>query len=400
MFHPVSGFIGLRYLKGRSNDPFSRFVSYLSTAGITIGVIALITVLSVMNGFEDQLKGRMLEVIPQAIVNQSSDQKIDYTQSAPQNLLALPDVTNVDPVTQEEAIYQSSNALGAGIMVGINGSDDPIAQHMLVGELSQLQAGKYHIVIGQLLANKLNVSVGDKIRLMVTSATQYTPIGRIPNQRNFTVSGIYSSGTDIDGTYTFVNLADAGRLLQYPINHATGWRLFFSDPFAVSSLRAELPDYSIKDWREQKGELFQAVKMERNMMGIMLGLIVTVAAFNIISSLIMVVMEKQGEVAILKTQGMTSKQIMMIFIIQGASSGVIGAIIGGIFGIVIASNINPIISFFGAEQLLLGGSLPVVIEYSQVLFVVLLALCLTVLATLYPSYRAASAAPAEALRYE
>jgi lipoprotein-releasing system permease protein len=237
---------------------------------------------------------------------------------------------------------------------------------------------------------------------MVTSASQYTPLGRIPSQRMFTVSGLYSTGSDVDAQLIVTHIADAGRLMRYAPEQASAWRLFFEDPFIVASLsQSTMPTgWQWSDWREQRGELFQAVKMEKNMMGLMLGLIIGVAAFNIISALIMVVMEKQSEVAILKTQGMRDGQILAIFMVQGASSGVIGALVGGSLGVLLASNLNNLLDAMGVALFSFGGELPIVIDELQIGVVVVLAVALSLLATLFPSYRASSVKPAEALRYE
>ncbi|KJF98675.1 lipoprotein-releasing ABC transporter permease subunit LolC [Photobacterium leiognathi] len=401
MFHPVSFFIGLRYLRGRSGDRFSRFVSYMSTAGITIGVMALITVMSVMNGFEDQLKGRILGVLPQAVVS-SADGRVPLSENAPEVLKKLPHVVNVTAITRGEAIIQSASSITAGTMIGIEPNQyEPIAKHLMVGSLSSLTPGSFKVIIGQAMAVSLGVQPGDKIRLMVTSASQFTPLGRMPSQRNFEVAGIYDTGSDVDQQLVYTNISDAGRLLRYKLDQMTGWRLYLDDPFTVPELKEKLPNgWTWSDWRDQRGELFQAVKMEKNMMGLMLGLIIGVAAFNIISALVMVVMEKQSEVAILKTQGMTHRQVLTIFMVQGASSGVIGALLGGLLGALVAHNLNSILSVLGVDLASIGGTLPSVIEPLQILLVILGAISLSLLATVFPSYRAAAVRPAEALRYE
>lgn len=402
MYHPVSAYIGLRYLRGRSGDRFSRFVSLMSTAGITIGVLSLVTVLSVMNGFEAQLKGRILGVLPQAVVHQA-EQKTELTSSPPAFLAELPYVTKVAPVVRSEAVIQSPAQLSAGILLGIQPlDDDVIADRLIGGSISDLQAGEYRIFLGHTLARSLKVSMGDKVRLMVTSASQYTPLGRIPSQRNFTVAGIFNTGSDVDAQLIIGHIQDIGRLMKFNSKTVSGWRLYFDDPFVVSTLAEHtLPEgWHWSDWREQRGELFQAVRMEKNMMGLMLGLIVAVAAFNIISALIMVVMEKQSEVAILKTQGLKQNQVLAIFMIQGASSGIIGALVGGVLGVLLASNLNGLLQSMGVALFAMGGELPVVIDPVQILFVILLAILLSLFATLFPSYRASSVHPAEALRYE
>ena len=312
-------------------------------------------------------------------------------------------MTDVTAITRGEAIIQSANSIAAGTMIAIEPNQyDPISHHMMVGRLSDLTPGSFKVVIGQALAVELGVQPGDKIRLMVTSASQFTPIGRMPSQRKFEVSGIYDTGSDVDKQLVYTNISDAGRLLRYKQDQMTGWRLYLDDPFVVPELaKLKLPNnWPWSDWREQRGELFQAVKMEKNMMGLMLGLIIGVAAFNIISALVMVVMEKQSEVAILKTQGMTHRQVLTIFIVQGASSGVIGALLGGLLGALVAHYLNAIISVLGVDLASIGGTLPTVIEPMQIMFVILGAISLSLLATVFPSYRAAAVRPAEALRYE
>ncbi|SKA54786.1 lipoprotein-releasing ABC transporter permease subunit LolC [Enterovibrio nigricans] len=398
MFHPLPVFIGLRYLKGRSGDKFGRFVSYMSTAGITIGVMSLITVLSVMNGFEGQLKHRILGVIPQAIVSGSA------THSPDVNTLGhLDGVEATAPLVSTDAIVQSPVAIGAGKLLGISpDSHEPIKQYMVRGAISQLTPGSYKLIIGRKTARDLDVSVGDKVRVMITSASQYTPIGRIPSQRNFTVAGIYDTATDVDGQLLYANLNDVSRLMRLPRSQPADLRLFVDEPFDVPKLEkmAESMGYEWSDWRALRGELFQAVKMEKNMMGLMLGLIILVAAFNIISALIMVVMEKQSEVAILKTQGMTHSSIVMVFVVQGASSGIIGALLGGVAGSLLALNINEIMRLFNISLLGGGLSLPVSLGLDQVVTVVVGAVVLSLLATLFPSLKAVTVRPAEALRYE
>lgn len=402
MFHPISIYIGLRYLRGRSGDRFSRFVSFMSTAGITIGVLALITVTSVMNGFEGQLKGRILGVLPHAVISQDSG-KAEKTDAPPEFLSQYSLSSNPSPVVRSEAVIQSPVQLSAGMLLGIDPAlNDPIGKHLLGGKLAQLEQGEYRVFLGHTLARQLKARVGDKVRIMVTGASRFTPLGRIPSQRNFTVAGVFNTGSDVDAQLMVANINDAGRLLRYSSDTITGWRLTFDDPFIVSEYASlSLPSgWKWSDWREQRGELFQAVKMEKNMMGLMLGLIVAVAAFNIISALIMVVMEKQAEVAILKTQGLSNFQVMTVFVVQGASSGIIGSLVGGLLGIALATNINGVLETFNLSLFAVGGELPVLINYSQVFTIIILAVALSIVATLYPSYRASSVKPAEALRYE
>lgn len=402
MLSSVSAFIGLRYLRGRSGDRFSRFVSFISTAGIVIGVMSLVTVLSVMNGFESQLKSRILGVLPQAVVSQANGHT-PMTDIPPKFLTSISDEQPPQPIVRGEAIVQSSSELTVGMMVGIEpNKPDPIENYMVMGRLSDLKSGTYRVLIGQTLARNLDVSVGDNLRLMVTSASQFTPFGIIPRQRMFRIVGIYNTGSDVDGQLVVTDMQDAARLMRLKHGEITGWRLFFHDPFVVSELAKQpLPQgWQWSDWRAQRGQLFQAVGMEKSMMGLMLALIVAVAAFNIVSALIMVVMEKQPEIAILKTQGMSNRQVLAIFMIQGASSGTIGAIVGGGLGVLLALNLNHLLELLGVSLFAIGGQLPIVINPLQTVVVIFLAIGLSLLATLYPSYRASSVNPAEALRYE
>ena len=374
----------------------------MSTAGITVGVLSLVTVLSVMNGFEQQLKERILGVMPQAVIS-SQQGHVSRTEQPPELVSTIPHVDMVSPLTRSEAILQSAKSLSAGMLLGVDpDAFEPVGYYVSQGDIAELQAGSYKVILGQVLANQLGVKVGDKVRLMVTSASQFTPLGRIPSQRNFEVAGLYNTGSDVDSQLILTHIDDAGRLLRFKPGQITGWRLFVDDPFVVAELaNRPLPeDMTWSDWREQRGELFQAVKMEKNMMGLMLGLIIGVAAFNIISALIMVVMEKQAEVAILKTQGMSSRQVLLVFMVQGASSGVIGAIIGGLLGTVLALNLNALLTVLGVNLISAGGQLPVVISPWQIVLVIVGAIVLSLLATVFPSYRAASVRPAEALRYE
>lgn len=199
MFHPISAFIGLRYLRGRSGDRFSRFVSYMSTAGITIGVMSLVTVLSVMNGFEAQLKSRILGVLPQAVVTEAAG-KTTLSAAPPDFVTVLSTQRPPEPLVRSEAVVQSASQLAAGLLIGIEPQqNDPIEQHLIAGRVTALQSGEYQLFLGHLLARSLNVTVGDKVRLMVTEASQFTPLGRLPSQRNFTVAGIFNTGSDVDG---------------------------------------------------------------------------------------------------------------------------------------------------------------------------------------------------------
>ena len=341
MYQPVALFIGLRYMRGRAADRFGRFVSWLSTIGITLGVMALVTVLSVMNGFERELQNNILGLMPQAIL--SSEHGSLNPQQLPETAVKLDGVNRVAPITTGDVVLQSARSVAVGVMLGIDPAQkDPLTPYLVNVKQTDLEPGKYNVILGEQLASQLGVNRGDQIRVMVPSASQFTPMGRIPSQRLFNVIGTFAANSEVDGYEMLVNIEDASRLMRYPAGNITGWRLWLDEPLKVDSLsQQKLPEGSKwQDWRDRKGELFQAVRMEKNMMGLLLSLIVAVAAFNIITSLGLMVMEKQGEVAILQTQGLTPRQIMMVFMVQGASAGIIGAILGAALGALLASQLN------------------------------------------------------------
>ncbi len=399
MYQPVALFIGLRYMRGRASDRFGRFVSWLSTIGITLGVMALVTVLSVMNGFERDLENNILGLMPQALVT-STQGAINPQQVPATQFEHLAGVKSVTPLTTGNAVLQSAHSVAVGVIIGVNPDEkDPLSPYLNGATQQALQPGQYNVILGDQLAGQLGVKRGEKLRIMVPSASQFTPMGRIPSQRVFNVVGTFSANSEVDQYQMLMNQQDASRLMRYPLGNITGWRIYMDKPLAIDALVSQPLAKGLvwKDWRERKGELFQAVKMEKNMMGLLLSLIIAVAAFNIITSLSLLVMEKQGEVAILQTQGLTRAQIMSVFMVQGASAGIIGALLGAVLGVVFASQINVIP---GLGEMLAGGSLPVDINIPQVVLIAVVAMLLALLSTLYPSWRAAAVNPAEALRYE
>ena len=399
MYQPVALFIGLRYMRGRASDRFGRFVSWLSTIGITLGVMALVIVLSVMNGFERDLENNILGLMPQALIT-STQGSINPEQVPATQFEHLAGVKRVAPLTTGNAVLQSAHSVAVGVILGVNPNEkEPLSAYLNGSNLQALQPGQYNVILGDQLAGQLGVKRGEKLRIMVPSASQFTPMGRIPSQRVFNVVGTFSADSEVDQYQMLMNQQDASRLMRYPLGNITGWRVYMDKPLAIDALVSQPLEKGLewKDWRERKGELFQAVKMEKNMMGLLLSLMIAVAAFNIITSLSLLVMEKQGEVAILQTQGLTRGQIMSVFMVQGASAGIIGALLGAGLGVVFASQINVIP---GLGKMLAGGNLPVDINILQVVLIAVVAMLLALLSTLYPSWRAAAVNPAEALRYE
>ncbi|WP_413734215.1 lipoprotein-releasing ABC transporter permease subunit LolC [Sodalis sp. RH21] len=400
MYQPVALYIGLRYMRGRASDRFGRFVSWLSTIGITLGVMALVTVLSVMNGFERELEGNILGVMPQALITTPGG-SLDPKRIPSSALERLKGVSRIVPLTTGDVVLQSARSVAVGVMLGVNPQDpEPLARYLVNVRMDKLQPGGYQVILGEQLAGQLGVKRGDRLRLMVPGASQFTPMGRIPSQRLFTVAGTFAANSEVDEYQLLTNQQDASRLMRYPAGNITGWRLWLQQPLDVDAVsRQALPEGTQwKDWRERKGELFQAVRMEKNMMGLLLSLIVAVAAFNIITSLGLLVMEKQGEVAILQTLGLTRRQVMLVFMVQGAGAGIIGALLGTGLGLLLAGQLNNLMPVIGA--FLDGAQLPVDIDPLQVATIAVLAMVVALLSTLYPSWRAAAVHPAEALRYE
>ena len=259
-----------------------------------------------------------------------------------------------------------------------------------------LPEGEFKLIIGDQLAQKLGVNIGDKIRLMITENSQYTPFGRVPMQRLFTVSEIYFDYGEASAYQAFADLSDIGRLMRIQPNQAQGYRLFLDDPFLITELPQAFPDKQITDWRVQKGEFFQAVRMEKNMMGLLISLIIVVAISNIVTSLSLMVVDKQGEIAILQTQGLTKSQVRAVFIYQGLLVGLVGTLIGTALGVLITLNLTEIIALFNSN----GVFLPIALAPLQIVIVIAFSLLLSLLSTVYPAYRAAKTEPAEALRYE
>lgn len=400
IFRPLVFYIGLRYVYGQKTDGFGRFVSWLSMIGIMLGSIGLIVVLSVMNGLENQMQNSILKFFPQAQIT-STQGRIDPNLTPSTFFNSIKGVNRITPLVTGDVILQSEQSITVSTLMGITAEDeDPINDYIYSGSIADLHAGQYNVILGQTLANQLGVTVGDKIRLMVTDASQITPVGRIPSQRLFNIVGLFSVNHDINQALIYINQSDARNLLRYPANMITSWRLFLDNPLNIAAVtNTPLPDGLIfNDWRAKRGELFQAIKMEKNVMGLLISLIVIVAAFNIITSLSLLVMEKQGEVAILKTQGLSRFKIMLIFIIQGASSGVMGTLLGSIIGLLLALNLNELMQVLGLS--FAGIELPSLVEPSQIIFIIIGLLMLSLISTIYPAYRAANIQPAEALRYE
>jgi lipoprotein-releasing system permease protein len=393
---PVSLFIGLRYSQSRKGNAFLSFITLFSVAGIFLGVLALTVVSSVMNGFEGELKKRILGVIPHLIV-QSAD------TTTPQRLSQqFPAIAQVSPFLQSEALIQSSKDLTGAMLQGVDVNALPtfLQQSLQQGDWQEFAASRYQVVLGSALADKLRVRLGQQIRLILPNGGSYTPLGWMPRQRNFTVAGIFDSGSEVDKVVVLLRLQDLQKLTG---NKETAWRISLHDAFLAPQLQAELSKLdgisAVSDWRQSHGKLFSAVAMEKAMMWLMLLLIVAVAAFNIVSALVMMVTEKQREVAILKTQGMTNQQLFYVFAAQGMSHGVTGALTGAVAGVLLTLTLNDLLALLGL-QLVQGMALPVILQWTDVLLIMLSAVLLTALAVIYPAWRAVQVEPAAVLRDE
>ncbi|WP_118812400.1 lipoprotein-releasing ABC transporter permease subunit [Haemophilus influenzae] len=393
MNFPISLYIALRYWRAKSADRFGRLVTNLASLGIVLGVMALIIVLSVMNGLEGYQKQQVLSSIPHAIVSEEQPISIEKT------LENLPHfVQKAVPINTTNVIYQTAKGVSAGQIIGIQSfSDDPLVESFDQTKFNEiLPRGEFKLVISDQLAQKLGVNIGDKIRLMITDNSQYTPFGRVPMQRLFTVSDIYYGYGEASGYEAFANITDIGRLMRIQPQQAQGYRLFLNDPFQITELPQHFPTQKITDWRVQKGEFFQAVRMEKNMMGLLISLIIVVAISNIVTSLSLMVVDKQGEIAILQTQGLTKSQVRSVFIYQGLLVGFVGTLLGAILGVLATLNLTEIVSAVNPQ----GVFLPTELSFVQMIFVIGFSLLLSLLSTLYPAYRAAKVEPAAALRYE
>jgi len=382
---PISLYVALRYWRAKSADRFGRLVANLASFGIVLGVMALIIVLSVMNGLEGYQKQQVLSSIPHAIVSQetpiSAEKMLENTPHFVQKAV---------PINTTNVVFQTSKGVSAGQVIGIQSfSDDPLLEGFDPSQFNQLlPQGEFKLIIGQ----KLGLAVGDKVRLMITENSQYTPFGRVPMQRLFTVSEIYYDYGEASGYEVFANLADIGRLMRIQPGEAQGYRLFLDDPFQITELPSYFKESHISDWRVQKGEFFQAVRMEKNMMGLLISLIIVVAISNIVTSLSLMVVDKQGEIAILQTQGVTKSQVRSIFIYQGLLVGLVGTLIGAVLGVLITLNLGAILSAVNPN----GVFLPTELSFIQMMFVIGFSLLLSLLSTLYPAYRAAKVEPADA----
>ncbi|WP_298768835.1 lipoprotein-releasing ABC transporter permease subunit [uncultured Shewanella sp.] len=403
-------YIGFRYWKARKTNSFASFITLFSVSGILLGVAALIVVSSVMSGLEGQLKQRILGAVPQLTVHASAP--LTDWKAQIEKLKQLPGVIGATPSVSTQAMVQSANNIRAVQVYGIYPQyEDPLlnaTKQTFAGNFDALKSKQYNVILGGELARLLDVSTGDKVRLLSGDGVVYSPLGPMPSQRKFTLAGIFEMGSQVDASVAYINYEDAQRLMRQTPGEVKQLRLYLIDPFSAAQLAPQVKalfaeqgiDVTTTDWRHTYGDLFSAVKMEKNMMSLMLCLIIAVAAFNIVSALVMMVVDKTTDVAVLKTQGLPTSHIMGVFIIQGTLNAVIGLIGGLVIGVLLTTNLNEITRILGLSILGAGQSLPVLLQPHQLFSIVLGTLAVSVIATIYPAMKAASVEPASALRYE
>ncbi len=414
MFKPVEVFIGLRYVRAKRRNHFISFISLISILGVGIGVMAIITILSVMNGFEKELTDRILGMASHATVVERGKSLSDWKTLAAE-IEHYPGIIGVAPYFHAEGMLTHAKSVNGTIVRGILPEEETkvsvIADRMIMGELSSLVAGEFDMLLGKELARTLGVTVGDKVTLVAPQAN-VTPAGILPRLKRFTVVGIFEIGMhEFDSALALIHMDDAMRLFRK--DGPTGLRLktdnILTAPVVSRNVVSQLPGYFwVTDWTQRHSNFFEALKTEKTVMFFILMLIVAVAAFNIISTLVMTVTDKQADIAVLRTIGISPKSILAIFMIQGTLIGLVGILFGVISGVWLASNVETIVpaiekmlqvDFLSAEVYYIS-EVPSDLRRGDVIIIGIFSFLFCILATIYPALRAAHTQPAEALRYE
>lgn len=414
MFKPIELAIGLRYTRAKRRNHFISFISLASMLGIALGVIALITTISVMNGFEKELRARILGMVSHATIAGAGEALRDWPRAV-DIAKADPRVIGAAPYVERESLISGLNNMGA-LLRGVDPALEPqvseIAHVMKAGQLSDLKPGGFGIVLGKELALYLGADIGDPVTVLVPESRS-TPMGIVPQMKRFTVVGIFEAGMqEYDLQLAVIHMADAQKLLRMG-EGVTGVRLKLQDMDRAWEVARDLADdmgefYRVRDWSRDHANFFRAIKMEKTVMFVILSLIVAVAAFNLVSSLIMLVTDKQADIAILRTLGMSPRSVMGVFIVQGSIIGVVGIALGVIGGILLTSNLHLVVaaieSVLGFEvmpsDIYYITGVPTDMRTDDIVTITLVAFVLCMIATLYPSWRASRTDPATALRYE
>jgi lipoprotein-releasing system permease protein len=414
MFYPFSTFIGLRYTRSKRRSQFVSLVSVFSLLGMVLGVAALIIVMSVMNGFESELRGRILQFLPHVFIEQQQGKVSDWQQLA-EKINKQDNVLGVAPYIEGSGLISQRGKVDgihvSAIYPQLQADVSSVQAYMIDGSIDNLKPGEFGIVIGAITARKFRLNLGDKIAIVLPKVT-VTPAGIFPRVKQFTVVGVFELGAALDAVEAFIHLDDGAKLFGVK-EGVQGLRVKTTDVLTASRVASKLQtvlgqDYKVSDWGVLQGNLFKAVKMEKLMVGLLLFIIVAVAAFNIISILTMMVADKRGDIAVLRTMGAQPGQVMRIFVTQGVIIGFGGTLLGVLFGVPLAIYIGDIIAVL--EQLFqfrvfdpsifFITTLPSVLHWQDVMAVIIGALTLSFTATLYPAWRATQIEPAEVLRYE
>ena len=415
MLQPYELFVGLRYTRAKRRNHFISFISLISILGIALGVTALITVMSVMNGFEKELRERILGAASHATVTLFEKPMLDWRTLA-DAAVAHPEVAGAAPYVEGQVMVVKSKQVTGIVVRGVLPEQEPdvsdLSEKMVAGELTDLKPGSFEIVLGSSLAQYLGAVVGDQVTI-ITPEASVTPVGVLPRMKRFTVRGIFEIGMfEYDRNFAIMHADDASVLMKLNKGY-TGVRLRLDDMFAARRVASDLAvtvgeEYWVSDWTHQHANFFRAVRTEKTVMFVILSLIVAVAAFNIVSTLVMVVTDKQSAIAIMRTMGSSPLSIMMVFLIQGALIGLIGTALGVAGGVALALNVETLVpaiermfqTQFLPKDVYYIDMLPSQLNYDDVSRVASLAVILTLIATLYPAWRAARTEPAEALAYE
>ncbi len=415
MFRPLPLYIGLRYTRAKRRNHFISFISATSMLGIALGVTALITVLSVMNGFEQELRNRILGMTSHATIT-GFGRPLEEWQRLGEAARQHPEVVGAAPFVQGEGMLVYGSQVNGAIIRGVLPDREPavsdVGEEMVVGSLEDLRSGEYGIILGIDLARALGVGRGDPVTV-VTPTANISIAGMVPRLKRFTVTGVFRVGMyEYDSALAFIHMEDAARLFRTG-DGVTGVRLKLDDlfraPFVSRELAETIPGvYRVSDWTREHANFFRAIRTEKTVMFVILFLIVAVAAFNIVSTLVMVVTDKETDIAILRTLGATPRTVMGVFMVQGTLIGFIGTLLGLVGGVSLALNVETIVpaieNFFGTQfmpaDVYYISDLPSELHWGDVGRITVVAFLLSVLATLYPAWRASRTQPAEALRYE